>query len=368
MAMQTAIKDAGRLVPRFLSWWLGELGSLVPAGLRRALAPRVDTLCFAFGGREIVISRYTEDGGREVARLDVAAQDAASQRAEVEAIVRAEATRRTAIVLALPARNALNKTLGLPLAAEQGLKDLLYFELDRQTPYRPEQVRYDYRVVERDPDAQRLRVELLVVPKDSVDRALDQAAEWGIEPAAITVEGLDDPGDPEFDLTGEGRHAGSSGTGRTLAGLLAISAAVLLAAAVYLPLNAQSRVAAEAEHAVQDAMVAAEQASALRDELERAAAAGNFLIERKREAPMVTAILADLTRLFPDDTWLFELQIEGNQVRARGYSPSASSVLELVERGSAFRNAKFASPVTRIPNIDRDRFDLTFDLVHEEGS
>lgn len=366
--MKSTITDAGRLVPRFFGWWLGELAALVPARLRRAVLRQRDALCFTFAGRELVVGRFANGTASEIARLDLDALDTAAQRAAIEAIVRAEASRRTAIVLALPAGKALRKQLDLPLAAESGLKDLLYFELDRQTPYRAEMVRYDYRVVARDPAAQRIAVELLVVPRDAVDRAIDQATEWGLPVSAVTVDGVDDPADPEFDLAGDRHDLRPSRAGGFAFGLLAVAAAVLLAVAVYLPLDAQRRAAQDAERAVAEALAAAKAASALRDELDRTAEAGNFLLERKRSTPMITAVLADLTRLFPDDTWLFELHIEGKQVRARGYAPAASSVLELVERGSTFRNAKFASPVTRVPNFDHDRFDLTFDLVQEEGA
>lgn len=366
--MQSAITNAGQLVPRFFAWWLAELAALVPAGARRVFSRQGDALCFVLSGREVVIGRFADGAGTEIARLDLAGQDAVALRSSVDAIMRAEASRRTAIVIALPAARALHKRLDLPLAAESGLKDLLYFELDRQTPYRADQVRYDYRIVARDPAAQRVIVEMLVVPRDIVDRALDLAADWGLPVTAVTVEGIDDPVDPDFDLAGERRDVKPSRVGGLSVGILALSALALLGVAIHVPLDAQRQAAAEAERAVAEAMAAATEASALRDELDRTAEAGNFLLERKRNAPMVTAVLADLTRLFPDDTWLFELHIGESQVRARGYTPSASSVLELVERGSAFRNAKFASPVTRVPNFDKDRFDLTFDLVEEEGS
>ena len=78
---------------------------------------------------------------------------------------------------------------------------------------------------------------------------------------------------------------------------------------------------------------------------------------------MMTAVLADLTTLLPDDTWLFELHVRGDSVRARGYTPAASTVLELVERGPAFHNASFSSPVTRVPGIEAERFDLSFELA-----
>ncbi len=363
--MQIAVTDAGRLVSRFFAWWLGELASLVPRRVRKALAPKIDSLCFSIAGNEVTIVHYNNGNSSRIARLALDDQDLPAQRAAVEAILRAKATRRSEIVIALPADQALHKTLDLPLAAEAGIKDLLYFELDRQTPYRPDQVRYDYRIVARDAEAQRIHVEFIVVPKDIVDRLTDLAGDWGLTPSAVTVDGLDNLAAPEFDLAAERESGGPSRAGNVLAGALAIVALLLASVAVYLPLDAQRRAAEQADAAVTEATAAARTASALRDELDRAAEAGNFLLERKRATPMVTAVLADLTQLFPDDTWLFELHIEGDKIRARGYSPAASSVLELVERGSAFKNARFSSPVTRVPGIDRERFDLTFELARE---
>ena len=136
-----------------------------------------------------------------------------------------------------------------------------------------------------------------------------------------------------------------------------------MTAAVWLPLDAQRQAAREAETALADAHQHALAAANLRDELDRKAKAGSFLVRRKNDAPMMTAVLADLTRLLPDDTWLFELHVRGSEVRARGYAPAASAVLELIERGPAFRNARFTSPVTRVPGIEAERFDLSFELA-----
>jgi general secretion pathway protein L len=353
--------QAGGLASRFLAWWLGELGALAPAALRRAFAGGRGVLAFGIVGDELVVGRASDSTMAEVARLDLHQPDDVL-RAAVAGILREHATRGTSIVLALDADQVLHKILDLPLVAEEGLRDLLYFELDRQTPYRPDQVRYDFRVVRRDPVAGRMKVELLVAPVETVERLTARAGEWGLEPSAVTAAGIDDAAEPAFDLSGGTRAAPSRG-GRLGLAVLAFVAAGLMAAAVWLPLEAQREAALEAEASLAKARKAAVTAADLRDELDHRAKAGSFLVRRKNEAPMMTAVLADLTRLLPDDTWLFELHVRGAEVRARGYAPAASAVLELIERGPAFRNARFTSPVTRVPGIDAERFDLTFELA-----
>ena len=359
--MQMAMTQAGGAVSRFLSWWLGELGTYAPGPLRRAFAGGSGIVGFGIAGDELVIGQATDGAMAEIARLDMN-RPADALRTAVAAVLREHAPRGTDIVLLLGAEQVLHKILDLPLAGEEGLRELLYFELDRQTPYRPDQVRYDFRVVGRDSVAGRMKVEFLVAPVDAVERLTARAAEWGLEPSAVTVSGIDDPADPAFDLSGGTRAAPSRG-GRLVLAMLALLAAGLMVSAVWTPLDAQRLAAREAEAALALARTAATTAADLRDELDRRATAGSFLVRRKNEATMMTAVLADLTRLLPDDTWLFELHVRGAEVRARGYAPGASTVLELIERGPAFHNARFTSPVTRVPGIDAERFDLTFELA-----
>ncbi|NIR61314.1 MAG: hypothetical protein GWO02_18345, partial [Gammaproteobacteria bacterium] len=57
----------------------------------------------------------------------------------------------------------------------------LAFEMDRVTPFDPEEIYFDYRVLASDDDA-RMRVDLLVVPRDEADRAIETLAAWGLQP------------------------------------------------------------------------------------------------------------------------------------------------------------------------------------------
>jgi general secretion pathway protein L len=362
--MRAALTQAGRLPSRFVAWWLGELGALAPAVLRRLFAGGSGSVCLEISGTQLVISRADEDGQSELARLDID-RPSEALRESLARVLAEHGLKGADVVLSLEQGQALRKSLDLPLAAEEGLAELLWFELDRQTPYRPEQARYDYRVAGRDPGHQRMTVELLVAPVEAVDGLLARAVDWGLQPVAVTVAGIDDPANPTFDLSG-GDRAAPSRSGRLGIALLVLLAAGLLGAAVWLPLEDQRLAAQKAETALADARKQAVVAANLRDELDRRTKAGSFLIRRKGEAPMMTAVLADLTRLLPDDTWLFELHVRGASVRARGYAPAASSVLELIERGPAFRNASFTSPVTRVPGIEAERFDLSFELSEEQ--
>jgi len=52
----------------------------------------------------------------------------------------------------------------------------------------------------------------------------------------------------------------------------------------------------------------------------------------------------------------------------RGYAPAAATLLELFERHPHFSSARFESPVTTVPGIDKERFDLSIAVSVEGGS
>ena len=81
----------------------------------------------------------------------------------------------------------LRKALDLPLAAEDDLDQLLRFEMDRLTPFRAEDVVFAQRVLERDPERQRMTVELQVAPRAVVEQALAMAAACKVRPTRVEL-------------------------------------------------------------------------------------------------------------------------------------------------------------------------------------
>jgi general secretion pathway protein L len=357
--MKAEAAAVGGAIAGFLRWWLGELAALVPAPLRTVLSGEAAVVAIAIEGGDANFWRLARGARTALGSVDLTTS-AAAQRAAVAGFIRGR-MRRAAIVLALPAERVLRKTLDLPLAAEGDLADLLRFELDRQTPFSPEQARYDYRVTARDRQTGRMQVEMAVAPREAVEQAMSLAAGWGLEPDFVTAGG-DEVSDRTFDLSGRTPPNGFGGRA-VLTGLLAVCVACLLAVAVALPLRWQAEAAAVAEQELAVARAAARETTDLREALGRRRQDQRFLFDRKLNKPMAVSMLANLTRLLPDDTYLFELRLQDGRMRVRGYAPSASPLLELFERHPRLGGARFESPVTRVPGIDKERFDLSAALI-----
>lgn len=362
--MRTGVAKIAGAIAAFLRWWLGELAGFVPGPLRRFFSGDGALLVVTIGYGEAEIRRLSRGGRDEIGKLDLTA-DQAEQRAAFARLVDGR-MRGATLILSLPGEQVLRKTLDLPLAAESDLDDLLRFELDRQTPFSPEQACYDYRVAYRNKQSGRMEVELAVAPREAVERALSLAAGWGLKPDRVTIAG-DEGADASFDLSG--RAAPNIIGGRAvLTTVLSLTAAGMLMAALALPMHWQAMAARDAEQMLAEARATAREAAELRDTLGRRRQDARFLVDRKLNTPMAVSVLADLTRLLPDDSYLFELQLHEGRLRVRGYAPAAATLLELFERHPRMSEARFESPVTRVPGIDKDRFALSVALDGKGGS
>jgi general secretion pathway protein L len=84
----------------------------------------------------------------------------------------------------------------------------------------------------------------------------------------------------------------------------------------------------------------------------------DFMGERfsQKQAALV---VADLSRILPDETWLYQLQVQNGEIRIYGYAPDAAQVIAILEKSGAFQNAQFRSPSTRRQGGEADRFDIS---------
>ncbi len=77
--------------------------------------------------------------------------------------------------------------------------------------------------------------------------------------------------------------------------------------------------------------------------------------------PML-GVLTLLTELTPQDTWLNYLSLREGELMLRGESSSAIKYLTELSKIKGFEDVRFASPVTRNPSNDNERFNLQLKL------
>lgn len=333
-----------------LSWWLGELRAMVPAYITSALGTRAPPLFLKLCPDAVTI---LEQRGPELARLPLA-----EPLPLPEPLARRVAA-AGAIILMLPQSMVLRRIIDLPLSAERELGAAIAFEIDRQTPFTPDQVHHRFRILTRDLGRRRLSVELAIVPRAALDTARLAVQSLGLMADAIRVE--QDELQPPLEFLphrlGLDLRRWRDEPWRPLAA----AALILLLAgtgtiAWYRHDQAATLIAAVAEQ-----RRIGHQAQARRDEIEQEEAAARFLLERG-QSPRAIEILDTVTKLLPDDSWVFGLDLTLQEARIEGFAADVPGIIERLQQTPIFETAQLRAPVTRSAAKSRDRFDLALPL------
>lgn len=318
---------AGSVVARFFKWWTAELRQWVPLRLRESLVDRREVLRVGLDQGAVTVTR----GDAAEPELTIPPDlDPQSQQAELALhLGRYEVPPR--VVYALPAPRLLSRRLTLPLAAEDNLRQVLSFELDRQTPFKADQVYFDQRVVSRDPAARQIQVDLSLTTRAPLDADLDRLAAAGVALDAVDGRGADGAllG---MNLLPSERRAQRRDLRLRLN--LALAAGVIALLGVVMAQSMSNREAAldklrvEVEKAKRDAQAVAELRRTLIDTVEGA----NFLNDRRQAKPVVIELLRDVNQRLPDDTFLQRFTLTNGEVQIQGLSTDASKLVPLLQQ------------------------------------
>jgi general secretion pathway protein L len=350
-------------IPRFFSWWGRELVALLPARTRALLAERSDALLLENQNAELVMWRQSGERSVELGRI------ALSEPAEVQKSAYAQLRERLEDpnlpqFFCIRSERTLRRSISLPAAAEDNLRQVLAFEMDRQTPFKAEQVYFDFRVAARAAADRNLQVELTVVPRAQLDNELTVLNASGAQ-----LDGVD-------------CWQAGSGSVRTGLNLLPVDRRVkrrnlqlrmnlaLGAAALVLLVTVMLQSLANRESAlaamqleVEKAQNEAKQASQLRKTLEDTIGSANFLGRKKHEMPLMVDMLNDLTKRLPDDTYLERLNVDDkNRIEMQGLSSDASKLIALLQKSEVLANPSVQGTIQPDPRTKKDRFNITLEF------
>jgi general secretion pathway protein L len=339
-------------------WWTGELAQLVPAAIREAFSTIGDALFIDAHETEFVVFRQNGSRLYTIARIPRDEFAVRTLRLSIPHESGLRSLFADPVILRLPAREALVRTLRLPATARRNLGAILRHEVVRQSPIAAEDIYYDYRVAgETETD---LPVELRIVRREPVDTVSALCREAGIALAAVEFD--DDTARP----TG-GTFPADLAAARTLklrprivpalAGIVFVLALAFIGA-VYLR---GEMIAGDLSDRVDQARERAVAVERLQRSLDATNRQASFLALQKRN-PAAVAVLATLSRLLPDDAWLYQFEMNGDEVRVHGFSASAASLIALLDSSPYFREAEFRSPLMQGPSAALQRFDIAFKL------
>ncbi|MEZ5483607.1 MAG: PilN domain-containing protein [Lysobacteraceae bacterium] len=255
----------------------------------------------------------------------------------------------------------------LPAATSDNLRSVVGYELDRQTPFKPDQVYYDCRIVRRDASARQIEVDLLLTPRTALDAEL--AVLDGVADGLDAVDVVDEQGLPTgCNLLPVERRARRGHAFAWLVLGMTVAAAFMLAMAGSQSLDNRREAVAKLQEEVDARRVDARRVNQLRERLDDAVEGANFLAVQRSGSPSVLDLINELTyRMPPDSTYLERLSLSGEKLSISGQSSQAAELVGLLQPSLQIRSASLSGSIQPDSRTGKDRFTISAEYVMPDG-
>ncbi len=312
--------SASRLLLQFWRWWTDELMAMLPPEWRERLTKRSHIIAEVRGND--LVYRNEEDG----------------------AVLSTKP--RGPIKFLIPSDQVLLRQIDLPLLPMSDVKRMVALEIDRLTPFQPDQIYFDADVVSRDQESGRQQVALGILPRTTAEKVLGFVREHDLAPAAIGMAARNGAVAPDFDFLSVMRDAqGGDAAQRRSLYWWGAAAALLIINIGFLTYRDSSRLD-ELRQTVESQQAPVNVALRTRDKVEHEAARRTLLLQSKqRTSPL--PVLNAVTQVLPQDAWVSRFEWNGRTVHIRGQRKTSNDILARLEASPVLRNARSLSGETR---------------------
>lgn len=354
-SLMQGVRRYGAGAGGFFRWWKQALLSWLPLRWRVLFGLASNRLLFSQVGDQLRLQMQDAEGLHEIAWLPLPLEAA-----QLDAAL-ANRTGKLPRWLLLPAATALQRRLLLPAAAAERLRDVVGFEVDRQTPFTVDSVRFDARVLGRRADGQ-LDVELVAVPRARFDAAL--AGLGGLAASLAGVDAGDAGGLPlGVNLLPAELRRNRRDAMRSWNWLLGAVALLGLAAAFWQVLDNRRQSADAFSRQLEARALQARSVAVQRQQLADIVEGAAFLDRARSARPTTIEILNELSRRLPDNTYLEKVEIEGDRLLVIGLSPEASALVGRMQGSPLWRAPALSGALQPDPRTRFDRFSMTAELA-----
>jgi len=340
----------------FLFWWGRQLFSLIPQRLREARFIPARPILFAVPQEtHLDLTLSFRDGTTALGRLGLSDTEDGETRLRCQSALK-KASRPARLIVILSDTQIMQRSVTLPLAAENDLKTVLGFEMDRLTPFPAEILFWSHAVTRRDLTQKTVTLSLSLARRAVVEPLLAPLAKLGRSPD--TLENAS--GTRRIALSPQqGAHRFGLSDPRRLAGA---GAALILLALIALAFWQQSLRLGRLDVEIATLRPAALQASALRHQIEDHRAEAGIMERARQRWGDPLDILAALTGSLSDRSYLSDLSVRQGQLLISGQSTEPTTLIQTLSRTPLFRNPAFIAPVTHLTGQSASLFSIRADI------
>lgn len=341
-----------------IAWWLSHLAIFIPAGLKRFWSRDTLTLKIEVKGEQLEIAPAGSFRNKVIIS---APWETSNLPTEASKLIH----RAQTFELFLPPEMTLQTTLSLPKTAQEHLSNIICFEMDRKTPFKADQVFYDYQTLQTKRNDQQIEVELQLVPKVQLNGLLDNLHKIGITPSRVAPTLFQQRKDFNCNLLPQNNEPSIELKYQRFQWSLLLCNLVLIIAVISLPLMEKEQQIKLLQDEVAYQQNVAEEVFDIRNERETLLSQQQAYVSLRQQQNSSLELIDELTQLLPDSTWLNKVAIQGSSLRIQGEGSNASELIALLENSKQMKSVSFLSPVTQNPRSGKERFMISAQLVSE---
>jgi hypothetical protein len=352
------LETSAQLLSQFLQWWAAEVHSCVHDLLLLFAPQRRRILNAYWDGTRLA---FVDEGSQEPQMIaEIPAVDGTGRLPEslptALAVVR-EQNRR--VRLYISSKMAYVRQFRLPYAALPHLEAAVALQLPKLLPVEATELLVDFEVTVSDLSQKMASIDLAALKKVQWMAVRKTLKQWGLQIVSTHLGNL-----PErkhrFRFGRDAAHGYRFQLDRRDK-VLAGAAAALGFACVSVAATESYRGQVSLEHAKTEIGIPAGAALGQRQEL-----LGRLeplkALSQLEAAPSTAALLADLTMLVPQNTWLTTMELKDSRIRIVGLSPNAANVVKLMSSSTVLNDVVLRSSMSLGIGTGLDRFELTAEL------
>jgi len=348
----------------FFSWWREQLIAGLPDRWKQKISVEPERISVFKQDQQWVLLRESDQ--TELVRVDDDGSDLV--RATLHGSLNKLDEANTELWHSFPASACLHKQLILPAAAEENLDQVLRFEMDRHTPFKADEVAFDWHIVERYPDTKKIKLELVIAPKQQIDTIAQSCQDKGLRLRGINLKNGEEGTSLASDINLLPAPFRSKKNRRQLIwNVLLVALFVgLLQLVLWLSVNNRQQAINDYEEQVDTLREQSREVISLRERIKNAEDSASFLSTEKQQQPMLLDLVAEVTRLLPDEAWLQRFQVNNGKVQLSGQSPDTSALIGLLQQSKIFCNPSTRGTVSNDPKTGNERFTIEITLNNSE--
>ncbi len=348
---------------QFFRWWKRELDFLIPKKVKQFIRDEQGYLIVSPDNHQLMLSYLCNGVSEALVSLDINESGIEQFKILQE---KDERLTKAQVIIRLPHQFAIQKELSLPTAAKENLSQVVAYELDRYTPFKPEQVYFAVKRLDGTNELGQIKVLFILTPRLILDGLINDIKALGLSPKHAyydhSVLGFD-KFDSSYNLLPQQLRQKTENLTRIINAALVTLMCLLLFAVIATPVWIENQAVNSLQLKTNTLEKDAKKVKTLQKDIDASIDETRQLLAEKSAAPAMIEMLNTLSELMPDDTWLSYVQYSDGHLQIQGESPTASALIAVLETSDLFSHVRFVSPVTQDAVNKIERFQITLDVV-----